>query len=248
MCSSDLREMEGKKGKAELDEKALKAKKKKEKAEQKAKKKAEKKQAKAEKKAQKAQEKQAKPKKEKKVKEPKVVEKSKPLPKKPVLMIWLVGASLVVLISLLSTQVGYLTDVANAKEYYGQGKYVEAYTCFTQGVKVKAADADLYNKAQLTAYVQQQFRLYDMYKEQEMHSEALSALICGVGRHDKNASDAAKAGASIEFENMLAELEKLLSKNYNMTLDQARDLYNIHEKEEYTYAIYDVVEALGLLE
>ena len=102
-------------------------KKKKEKKAQKDQKKAEKKQAKAEKKAQKEREKQAKPKKEKK---PKVVEKSKPLPKKPVFMIMLVGASLVVLIYLVTTQVGYTMDIANAKEYYENGDYVEAYTCF----------------------------------------------------------------------------------------------------------------------
>lgn len=243
-----LRELEGKKGKPELDAKALKAQKKKEKAEKKAQKKAEKKKAKAEKKAQKEQEKQAKPKKEKKVKEPKVVEKGKPLPKKPVILIMLIGASLVILINLFSSQIGYSMDVAEAKEYYDEGNYVEAYTCFTQGAKVKAIDEELYKKAKYTAYVQQQLRVYDMYQKQEMHAEALSALICGVGRHDKNASDASKAGASAEYEDMLAELEKLLSEKYSMTLDQARELYGIHEKDDYTYELYDIIKDLGLSE
>ena len=112
-----LRELEGKKGKKEKDDKALKAQKKKEKKAQKDQKKAEKKQAKAEKKAQKEREKQAKPKKEKK---PKVVEKSKPLPKKPVFMIMLVGASLVVLIYLVTTQVR--TDLSQSKMYRQKGR------------------------------------------------------------------------------------------------------------------------------
>lgn len=242
-----LRELEGNKGKKELDEKALKAQKKKEKAEKKAQKKAEKKKAKAEKKAQKEQAKLAKPKKEKKPKEPKPVEKSKPLPKKPVFLIMLIGASLVVLVVLLSTQVGYTMAIAEAKEYYEQGKYVEAYTCFTQGAKVKAADEELYNKAKYTAYVQQQLRIYNMYLEQGKHPEALSALVCGVGRYDRNVSEGVKAGADIEFDAMLGELEQFLSENYNMTLDQARELYAIHEKDEYTYLIYDIIESLGLM-
>ena len=242
-----LRELEGNKGKKELDEKALKAQKKKEKAEKKAQKKAEKKKAKAEKKAQKEQAKLAKPKKEKKPKEPKPVEKSKPLPKKPVFLIMLIGASLVVLVVLLSAQIGYTMDIAEAKEYYEQGKYVEAYTCFTQGAKVKEADEELYKKAKYTAYVQQQLRSYNMYLEQQKHPEALSALVCGVGRYDKNLSDASKAGADIEFDAMLGELEQLLSENYSMTLDQARELYAIHEKDEYTYTIYDIIESLGLM-
>lgn len=239
-----LRELDGKKGKKEKDEKALKAQKKKEKKAQKDQKKAEKKQAKAEKKAQKEKEKQAKPKKEKK---PKVVEKSKPLPKKPVFMIMLVGASLVVLIYLVTTQVGYSLDIANAKEYYENGDYVEAYTCFTQGAKVKAVDEELYNKAKYTAYVQQQLRSYYTYQEQELYTESLNALICGVGRYDKNASDAAKAGAAAEYDNMLAELEKLLSEKFGMTLDQARELYAVHDKEDYTYMLYDIINSLGLL-
>lgn len=239
-----LRELEGKKGKQEDDAKARKAQKKKEKAEKKAQKKKER----EEKKAQKAQEKAAKPKKEKKPKEPKTVIKTKPLPKKPVFLIMLVGVSLVILINLITTQVGYTIDVANAKKYYEQGDYVEAYTCFTQGARVKAADEELYNKAKYTAYVQQQFRNYYMYREQNMHPEALNALICGLGRYDKNVSDAVKAGATAEYDKMLMDLEKLLSENYSMTLEQARTLYAIHEKEDYTYALYDVIDSLGLSE
>ena len=138
-------------------------------------------------------------------------------------------------------------DIANAKEYYENGDYVEAYTCFTQGAKVKAADEELYLKAKYTAYVQQQLRNYETYLGQEMHTESLNALICGVGRYDKNASDAAKAGASAEYDNMLAELESLLSEKFGMTLDQARELYAVHDKEEYTYMLYDIINGLGLL-
>lgn len=32
-----------------------------------------------------------------------------------------------------------------------------------------------------------------------------------------------------------------------MTLDQARDLYSIREKEEYTMELYKIVEKLGLV-
>lgn len=236
-----LRELEKKNGTPEEDEKARK---KKEKKEQKAQKKKER----AEKKAQKAKEKQAKPKKEKKVKEPKVVEKTKPLPKGPVFLIMLVGISLVILINLISSQLGYSLSISDAKKYYEQGDYVEAYTCFTQGKKVKAADEELYNKARLTAYVQQQINSYKMYQKQEMYAEALSALICGVGRYDKNAADAAAAGAAVEYDKMLASLEKALKKNYSMTLDEARELYDIRDREDYTYALYDKIDSLGLAE
>ncbi len=231
------------------DEAAAKEKKKQEKSEQKEEKKEQKKKDKEEKKAQKAKvkaEKEKKPKKEKKKKDLKVIERSKPLPKGPVVLILLVGVSLVILINLLSTQIGYMLSIKQAQEYYDSGDYVEAYSCFTQGTKVKAVDEELYNKARLTAYVHQQIKSYRVYKNQNMHAEALSALILGVGRYDKNAREAASTGAAVEYDKMLSTIEKALKKQYGMTVDQARELYDIWEKEDYTLEIYKVIDALGL--
>lgn len=231
------------------DEAAAKEKKKQEKSEQKEEKKEQKKKDKEEKKAQKAKvkaEKEKKPKKEKKKKDLKVIERSKPLPKGPVILIMLVGISLVILINLFSSQVGYMLSISQARERYEQGDYVEAYSCFTQGAKVKAVDEELYNKARLTAYVQQQIKNYRVYKKQNMHAEALSALILGVGRYDKNAREAAATGAAVEYDKMLSTIEKALKKQYGMTLDQARELYDIWEKEEFTLEVYKIIDELGL--
>ncbi len=231
------------------DEETAKEKKKQEKTDQKAEKKEQKKKDKEEKKALKAQakaEKEAKPKKEKKKKDIKVIERSKPLPKGPVILIMLVGISLVILINLFSSQVGYTLSVAQARENYEQGNYVEAYSCFTQGDKVKPADEELYNKARLTAYVQQKINSYRVYKKQNMHAEALSALILGVGRYDKNAAEAAASGAAVEYDKMLSSIKKALKKQYHMTLDEARELYKIREKEEFTLAVYNIIDELAL--
>ncbi|MCI9526522.1 MAG: hypothetical protein HFH37_06355 [Lachnospiraceae bacterium] len=231
------------------DEAAAKEKKKQEKSAQKEEQKEQKKKDKEEKKAQKAKvkaEKEKKPKKEKKKKDLKVIERSKPLPKGPVILIMLVGISLVILINLFSSQVGYMLSVSQARESYDQGDYVEAYSCFTQGAKVKAVDEELYNKARLTAYVHQQIKNYRVYKKQNMHAEALSALILGVGRYDKNAAEAAATGAAVEYDKMLSTIEKALKKQYSMTLDQARELYDIWEKEEFTLEVYKIIDELGL--
>ena len=79
-----------------------------------------------------------------------------------------------------------------------------------------------------------------------MYSEALSALILGVGRYDRNAKEAASVGVSLEYDEMLSKIEKTLTKKYDMTLDQARELYAIREKEEYTLKLYDIIDKLGL--
>ncbi len=220
------------------DEEEAKEKKKKEKADLKEEKKALK--------AQKQAEKEKKPKKEKK-KDVKVIERSKPLPKGPVILILLVGVSLVILINLLSSQIGYTISISQAQEHYDKGEYVEAYDCFSRSTKVKEVDEELYNKARLTAYVQQQLNSYRVYKKQNMHAEALSALVLGVGRYDKNAHEAAATGAAVEYDNMLESIKKALKKQYHVTLDEARELYAIREKEDFTLEIYKIIDELGLL-
>ena len=185
-------------------------------------------------------------KKKEKKKDLKVIDRSKPLPKGPVVLILLVGVSLVILINLFSSQVGYTLSITQAKTFYEHGDYVSAYSCFTQGEKVKAVDEELYNKARLTAYVQQPINSYRVYKKQEMHADALSALILGVGRYDKNANEAAATGAAMEYDDMLAILKKALKKDYKLSLDQARELYSIWDKEEYTLEIYRIIDELGL--
>ncbi|MEG0961612.1 MAG: hypothetical protein RSD28_05700 [Lachnospiraceae bacterium] len=220
-------------------------KKKQDKAEAKAQKKKEKEEKKAEKKAkaaQKKKEKQDKPKKEKKPAEP--VEKLKPLPKGPVVLILLVGISLVILVNLLSGITGYNTSISQAKEYYAQGNYVDSYGCLSEKT-VRKADRPFYEKVKLSARVQQQINLFEAYQQQQMQEEALSALICGIGRYDNNFQAASEAGAAPEFETMIVKIQEALTSNYNMSPEQARALYAIRDKEEYTYAVYEAIAGLG---
>ena len=37
-----------------------------------------------------------------------------------------------------------------------------------------------------------------------------------------------------------------MKKQYSMTLDQARELYDIWEKEEFTLEVYKIIDELGL--
>lgn len=235
--ASAAEEEEAKKKQEEEEKKALK--------EQKAQEKAEKK---AEKKAlreQKAKERAEKKALKKQNQEP--VEKTKPLPKKPVVLIVLFGLSVVVLVNLLSGVVGYSTALSDAKDYYAQGKYVEAYGCLNEK-DMKEADLDFYNKVRLVSYLQQQLNSYDAYQGQNMYKEALSALICGVGRYDRFIEDATEAGVDREYTKMLQKIEEELGGSYQMSIEEARTIYALDDKKDFTYAVYDVIGALGLEE
>lgn len=233
--SSEEEEEAKKKKEKEEEKKALK--------EQKAQEKAEKKAAKQALKEQKAKEKAEK--KALKLQNQEPVVKSKPLPKKPVVLIVLFGLSIVVLVNLLSNLTGYSTALSEAKDYYAQGEYVEAYGCLNEK-DMKEADLEFYNKVKLTAYLQQQLNSYDAYQSQNMYSEALAALICGVGRYDRFISDATEAGVDKEYNKMLQSIEEKLSSNYQMSVDEARVIYDLEDKQEFTYAVYGVISELGL--
>lgn len=227
---------EAKKQQEKEEKKALK--------EQKAKEKAEKK---AEKKALKEQKAREKAEKKKLLKSQEPVEKTKPLPKKPVVLIMLFGLSIVVLINLLSSLSGYNTALAGAKNYYDQGKYVEAYGQLSEK-SMKAADAEFYNKVRLTAYLQQQWKSYEVYQSQKMYDEALGALICGVGRYDRFIAEAKTTGVEREYKKMIKQIKKELKSEYKMSMEEARKIYALDDKQEFTYAVCDVINELGLNE
>lgn len=242
-----LRELESQTALAEEEEEARK---KQEKAEEKKAAKEQKAQEKAEKKAEKKalKEQKAKEKAEKKAlklqnQEP--VVKSKPLPKKPVILIVLCCLSLVILVNLLSGFSGYNTALSNAKNQYEQGDYVAAFN-YLNGKEMKKADEAFYEKAKLNAYLQQQLESYQTYQSQSMYDEALAALIGGVGRYDRFLAEATTAGVDKEYNKMLQSIEEQLNNNYQMSVEEARAIYALNDKEEFTYAVSDVISKLGL--
>lgn len=219
--------------------------------------KAEKKKQKKEKKAQKKKEKKekrllkeanAKPKKEKKPKAPKEPPvKTKPLPKGPVFLIFLMGASIVVLIYLGSSYVGYTSGIAQAEEKYDNGEYVEAYHLL-QGMEIKEIDKKFYDKARLTAYLQKEMDAYEAYTAKEMYPEALNALLCAVGKYDKYIAEASGIGADVEFDKILEQAVTLLSEVYNVTVEEAEEVYQLQERDEYTTRLYELLERAGYTE
>lgn len=229
-------------------EKDEKKKQKKEKKEQKKEKKEQKKKEKEEKKKLKAQEEALKPKKEKKPKKPKeVVPKGKPLPKGPVFLIFLMVASVVVLIYLGSTLVGYSTAMTQAEDMYDKGEYVEAYHLL-RGMEIKEIDQEFYDKTRLTAYLQNEMDSYEVYIERRMYPDALNSLIHLVGKYDKYAEEAAGVGASAEYEQLLAQAVEALEATFQSGLEEAEEIYAMPERDEYTARLYEILERAGYTE
>lgn len=191
--------------------------------------------------------KEKKPPKPKKPKKPKEVDLSPPLPRGPVVLIFVMGASLMLFILLSANLLNYNNDVKAATASFNQADYVEAYQLL-EGMKIKKGDEELYKKTLVLAQVQSEYQAGEILYTAKQYRKSLDSYICALGRYDINYEQAVEAGAEEEF----AELEKKivfqLDECFGVSPETAREIYATRSRKEYTKQIYDIVKALGLLE
>lgn len=186
-----------------------------------------------------------KPPKPKKPKKPKEIDTSPPLPKKPVILITVMAASIFALIMLGSKYTGYSNDMSMARELYKQGDYVAAYTAIS-GTSMKKGDQMFYDSCATLAMVQEEYQAYVSMMTLEQYDMALDSLIRGVGRYDKFYDRANEYGILMELQEIEQLIEQALQEQFNVTPDQARALYAMHMREDYSIGVRQILEELGL--
>ncbi len=197
---------------------------------------------KKEKKPKEKKEKKVKPKKEKKPKEPDL---SPPLPKKPVILITVMAASIFLLILLGSNFMSYSEDLSASKESYRNGRYVEAYTTIS-GRNVKSGDQQFYNQCAVMAMIEEEYQAYVALMDAKEYTMALDSLIRGIGRYDKYYEKAAEYDILPEYDELGQKIEQVLGEQFGMTSDQARELYGMRRREDYSIGVRLILESLGL--
>lgn len=216
----------------------IKAKKK----EEKKKKKEEKEKKKKEKKEQKVKKpKKERPKKEKLPKEPDL---TPPLPKVPVILIFIMAASFFVLVMIATNLLGYSNSFTEAADAYSKGNYEEAYQQVA-GVNVKEADSGEYEKYKIVATIDSEYKAYESLMQGEVYDMALDSLIRAIGRCDKYEQDAATYGCAGEVEKIKAQAVEALA-IFGISEEDAMNLYGIENRKEYSKEIYNVLTAAGL--
>lgn len=205
------------------------------------------KKAKKEKKQKPKKEKKPKEKREKKPKKPKEVDLSPPLPRKPVILIFVMSISVILLVLLLSNLSGYSVNLSGAKDAYASQDYVEAYNKLA-GTKIKEQDKTFYEKVALLASVQGELESGDALYNAKQYKMALDSYVCALGRYDANSAKAEEYNIK-EANDVLAEqIAAQLSERFSVSTDTAREIYAIKDRREYTNRIYEIVDALGLME
>lgn len=190
--------------------------------------------------------KQPKPKKEKKEKKPREVDPTPPLPKKPVILIWLLAISMLGLVIVLTNLVSYSTSIKDAKKLFEKGDYSAAFG-EVECIEIKEKDLELYNQLSTLAPIDSEWDAYIIFAFYDKKVEALDSLICAAGRCEVNRENAILCSAEKELDALIEKITKELAEKYGITYEEAIDVYDSFDREEYSIRMNEILENLGLL-
>ena len=184
-----------------------------------------------------------KPKKEKKPKEK--GPREKPLPRGPVIMIWLVALSVFALVFLGNHMLMKNNALRAAEQHFDRGDYVGSYEELA-AVKIGESETQLYERAKALAGVQTELNAYYSMMEVRKFDLALDCLVRALGRSDLHMAEAEEWGVTTQMNALVSETVMQLQDQFNVTEEQARELYAIEDRDEYSLALDEILKALGL--
>ena len=140
---------------------------------------------------------------------------------------------------------GYSNSLNHAKNAYAKKNYTEAYS-YVSAVEIKEKDMPLYEKYQTMALVEVEIEAYKTLMEGEFYDMALDSLIRGIGRAEKYKEDAKTYGCTKELNALELEAETILKETFNLTREEALELYNYRDRRDYSNAINKLLKELGM--
>lgn len=190
--------------------------------------------------------KEPKPKKPKKEKKPKEkAPKEKPLPRGPVVLIWVLALSVFAFVFIGNHLLSKSNALLAAERHFDQGDYVGSYEDLV-GVKIGAGEEEQYERAKVLAGVQTELKAYYSMMEVRKLDLALDCLVRALGRSDLHMAEAEEWGVTTQMNALVSEITMQLTDQFNVTADQARELYAIDDRDEYSVALDAVLKGLGL--
>lgn len=181
----------------------------------------------------------------KKEKPPKEIDRTPPLPKKPVILIFIMALSILILILLGSSNLQYGQDMQQAKDDFASGSYVTAFQTVA-GSSVKGKDENFYKKAQVLASIQSEYQSYESLSGINENEMALDALIRGYGRCVDGADLAQEYEITDEMAGLKDQILQQLSDHFGVSEEKAAELHAMTKRTDYTKAIQEILAAAGL--
>lgn len=187
--------------------------------------------------------KKKKPKKEKVKKEKKPKEEepdnSKPLNKKNVRKIFVMAATLLLLLMLFIKLVPAMINKEQARKAYYKGDYETTYTALF-GEKLSEGDQLLFDRSEIILKMSHKYDAFLSYNRMGMRTEALDQLLQAVARYEEWLYIAEVCGCKDAFN---AEYEKIvtaLSVTYDLSLERAKEINAMPTDLEYSLMVESI--------
>ena len=190
-----------------------------------------------------------KPKKEKKKKEKpvKVVvpqKKEPPLPKKPVILIFLMAGSILALVLISHNFISYQSDIGKADNSFINRNYAEAFEDML-GMEVKDEDKELYDRIRIMTKLDAKYKMYLAHIQAQKYDEALNDLVMGVVKYKQYSSEAESLGITEAFNDEYQLIVEQLNNVYGVDAEQAAQWHDTLSTLDYSKTIRSVVKAAG---
>ena len=96
------------------------------------------------------------------------------------------------------------------------------------------------------AMVSAELEAYESLMSKEFYDMALDSLVRTVGRVEKYRADAEAYGCVQELNELEAKAEEILKTEFDLSKEEALEIYACKSKKEYSTAILNVIKELGL--
>ncbi len=187
--------------------------------------------------------KKKKPKKEKVKKEKKPKEEepdnSKPLNKKNVRKIFIMAATLLLLLMLFIKLVPAMMNRETARKAYYKGDYETTYTALF-GEKLSEGDQLLFDRSEIILKMSHKYDAFQSYNKMGMRTEALDQLLQAVARYEEWLYIAEVCGCKDAFDAEYAKVVTALGVTYDLTLDRAKEINAIPTDLEYSLMVESI--------
>ena len=130
----------------------------------------------------------------------------------------------------------YNQSVANAKEYFGNREYTEAYNEL-RGVELKNEDIEMYDKVVTVMYVNKQLNSYNNYYAMQMYPEALDSLLKGLEKYDNHLEAAGQLGVVDDLDYVRAQIVVELQTVFSLNEKEAYEIIDTVTQEEYSQKV-----------
>ncbi|MCR4998549.1 MAG: hypothetical protein K6A05_01770 [Lachnospiraceae bacterium] len=191
-------------------------------------------------------EKPPKPPKEKKPKKPKEPDNSPKIPLKVIIVFLLLAISIIVFVFVAQKTFAVKEQFGRAQSYFDTGDYIAAYSCVS-GVETKDEARQLFiEKTKLLAMLQMKNREYEVAMSKKDYGMALDSLIIGVIQYTEKGESADTLGVKLQYDTLGSKMIDQLNAQFAISPEEARDIFYVGDRQDYTLKIYDILEEKGL--